>query len=568
MSVNNFPATQDTHDVSAVELLSYIRDNVFSIDSNTTIIETQPVHLDLENDGATVWADSTLPWIAAPNGEDGWAYINDPSGGAQLYYYANAPALNPLSVEANITLGSVATGWFIGNQKLLTNSDNRFIVTIYTQPTGSGDAQPWYKSRRVYQASSDKPLSKGVDYFFYWGTDITLLHKELTHIELSLVIQEGTLGSNEIVEFMSVNVPSNLASNAFNGVVKRAGYVSSVATREVIFDNSIARKAELNLSELTVTDDKLNVFDSSANEKLDQFSFLDDGYGNKELRVLVRNASDIGVSVNNQPTVGLAAFTSVGITEGSVIGLASGAQVGLVAGTEVALASGTTVAVSGDVAITSATALSVTETAPITGFALETTQQDVYARLHDISGSVGITGSVQTHCFASLNGTDWHHLASDANGRIITLSRTHDGFGNDISSTNEGATRSLDVHIKNTTLDTKNFSRDVSNVQVASNVSVTGGSRIGSSNADTQGFTYINAILSFTGVASGGLVYLEVSPNETLWARPTGGSVFVSAGTATTASILLTSPVAFRYARLFADTGFAGSGCDAFICMK
>ena len=61
--------------------------------------------------------------------------------------------------------------------------------------------------------------------------------------------------------------------------------------------------------------------------------------------------------------------------------------------------------------------------------------------------TVGITGSVQTHNFASSNGTDWHHLHSDANGNIITLSRTHDDGGNGITSTLNGGVRALDVSV-------------------------------------------------------------------------------------------------------------------------
>lgn len=601
VSVSNFPETQNTHDVSAVELLSYIRDNVFSIDSNTTIIETQPVHLDLENDGPSVWADSTLPWIAPPNGEDGWCYINNPSGGAQLYYYANAPALNALSVEANITLGSVATGWFIGNQKLLTNSDNRFNVNIYTQPTGSGDAQPWYKSRRVYQALSDKPLSKGVDYFFYWGTDITLLHKELTHIELSLVIQEGTLGSNEIVEFMSINVPSNVTSNAFNGVVKRAGYVSSVATREVIFDSSVQKKAETQLAKLDVSGGELRVRDASVNEKLDQFSFLDDGYGNKELRVLVRNPSDIGVSVNNQVTVGLAEFSSVSLTAGSEVGLASGSQVSLVSGTEVALVSGTTVGVSGDVAITSATALSVTESNPITGFALETTQQDVYSRLHDVSGTVSISNfpalqdvsvqnsSLDVHCYGSTNGVsgNWHHLKTSNQGELQTHSQTRDGSGNSITSTAETGTvvyRGLDVVVKGSTnvvntvgtqLAIKNTDdtaiitagRNASSTKVADNQpSVNGPIQIGAS-VDTNGYMYVNAYISAGTVTTGGSVHLEFSPDGIVWGRAFY-SAFFNTGTNQTALISVSYPLPWRYVRLYADSPIQLATVNAYISMK
>jgi hypothetical protein len=43
--------------------------------------------------------------------------------------------------------------------------------------------------------------------------------------------------------------------------------------------------------------------------------------------------------------------------------------------------------------------------------------------------------SIDTHCYASPNGTNWHHLSSDANGQLNIHSKTQDGNGTDITST-------------------------------------------------------------------------------------------------------------------------------------
>jgi hypothetical protein len=235
---------------------------------------------------------------------------------------------------------------------------------------------------------------------------------------------------------------------------------------------------------------------------------------------------------------------------------------------------------------------------------LETSIQDVYSRLHDISGAVSISGvpvveisgnvvvsdlsvnvlnsSLDVHNYASSNGSTWHHLASDANGRIITLSRTHDGSGNDITSETfglGGASRGLHTIIGNTSLavtpsNTDSTAiitrpRDVSNAQVATSASVSGPMRIGSANADTQGYTYISAIMSFTSVTTGGNVFLEVSHDGSLFARPSGASTVVNtSGANVTASILLSAPVPFRYARLWADSGLNSPSVNAWIVMK
>ena len=912
VTVSNLPALQETHDASSVDLLQSINDLTADIEAYTTPLGVQPVHVDLQNDGPTIWADSTEPWVVPANGEEGWAYLNTTQGGANIYYYTNSPAFVPASVEPDITLGSVSAGWFIGNQKLLLDTDNRFILLITTQPTGSGDASPAYHSSRAYQVSSSVVISKGADYFFYWGTDPMLLHPELKHVEMSLAVENGDCDPVEVVQFMSVNVPSNVPANEFNGVVKKAGFVSADAIREVVFDNSVQKKAETQLglldfsgSELlvrdssaiallaeiadgitvqvgeveisgvviteisgvpiveisgnvtvdvtfptvqvvevsgvpiveisgnvtadvtfptvqvvevsgvaiveisgvpvveisgnvtadvtfptvqvvevsgvpvveisgvpiveisgnvtadvtfptvqvvevsgvpvveisgnvyvsgaTFIDSKLTVFDASSNEHLfaiediletgfvnvydascelvlegiktqtDKLSFYADAYGAFDLRTTVVN--EVGVSVNNTPTVSFSSGSEVGLTAGTQVALASGSQVqlvssevGLTAGTQVGLSAGASVDVGNfptkqsvfventaegfdinvnvtnasipvsltagsEVALVSGTqvalasgtqvALASGSQVQLTGLSEVTlvTGSSVYSKLQDnngtaltssateydgnvlntrlfgydvandlvrpvrqgengglfvenitsvdfevvvkntptveISGNVVVSDmsvnvlntSLDVHNYASSDGTTWHHLASDANGRLNVNARAHDGVGNDIASTDFGTFRALNVNVSNTTavpISNTNanalYSRalDVSNVQVATNASVTGPVHIGGLNADTQGYTYISAIMSFTSVTTGGQIYLEVSHDgSTIWARPSSASVFVmSSGASVSASILLSSPVPFRYARLWADTGFVAAGCNAFICLK
>ena len=59
--------------------------------------------------------------------------------------------------------------------------------------------------------------------------------------------------------------------------------------------------------------------------------------------------------------------------------------------------------------------------------------------------------SLDTHCYASSNGTNWHHLASDSNGQLNVHSKLQDGAGTDITSTLIGGSKqSLDVNVANT----------------------------------------------------------------------------------------------------------------------
>ena len=544
VSVSNFPALQETHDASSVAILETLNEAVGNIELNTTILGVQPVHLSLTENGADVWADG-YPWIVPATGEDGWAYINEYGvTGTQLYYYANAPALRPLSIEPNITLGSVECGWFIGNQKLLTDPDNRFIMNIYTQPTGVDDFAFWYHSRRAYQVSSSVVLSKAVDYFFYWGTDPTLLHPEYKHIELSLVVSEGDLLPNEVVEFMSVNVPTIPPINEFYGVVKQAGFVGTDTIRNVYFDNDVSFKAEtqlglldfsgtellvrdasaiallaeiangitvevgeVDISGVGVVDGKLSVYDVSANGELitireiladivpvANYGLLNDTPTYLPIRVDASGA--MLVSVNNSQTVveisgGVVADLSGSSFTDSRLNVFDASsnehlfaiedilETGFVnvydASCELVLDAINTQTekltfVDNDIS-NNLLVLDLTNNAILSQLSFFT-DDDTTTLLRvkqvgsvnvinpegqtlAVSGNVGliaeqtvgIEGSVQTHNFASSNGTDWHHLHSDANGNIITLSRTHDGAGNDIASTDFGTYRALNVAI-------------------------------------------------------------------------------------------------------------------------
>jgi hypothetical protein len=74
---------------------------------------------------------------------------------------------------------------------------------------------------------------------------------------------------------------------------------------------------------------------------------------------------------------------------------------------------------------------------------------NIYA---DASGNVKTNiqnSSLDVHCYASSNGTNWHHLKSDANGILNIHSMTQDGAGTDISSTLNSGKQSLDVNLTN-----------------------------------------------------------------------------------------------------------------------
>lgn len=185
---------------------------------------------------------------------------------------------------------------------------------------------------------------------------------------------------------------------------------------------------------------------------------------------------------------------------------------------------------------------------------------------------INATGTaLDAHCFGSSDGSTFHHLKTTATGELVTHSQTRDGAGTAITSTVNGAVTALDVAISGTPtvsglVSTK--AQDTFAPQVLTNTGVTGPVQIGTV-ADIQGYLWVSALLTFTSVTAGGQIYIEVSPDNSNWARPSASSVFVmSSGSSVTASILLGVPVAMRYVRLYADSPFVGLGCNAFISCK
>jgi hypothetical protein len=280
----------------------------------------------------------------------------------------------------------------------------------------------------------------------------------------------------------------------------------------------------VDLSGSSFTDAKLNVYDSSANAVLDLLTFVDVDANTGNLKVI-----DLA---NNEILSQLSFFTNEDTT--------TDLKVRVTNTIEVINPEAGNLAVSGNVGIIA-------------------------------DQVVGITGSVQAHCFGSQTGTDFHHLKTTATGELVTHSQTRDGAGTAITSTPNGGITALDVAISGTATVSglvQAKSQDAYAPQVASNTAVSAPVQIGTT-ADSQGFLWVAALLTFTSVTTGGQIYIEVSPDSSNWARPSAGSVFVTSSVSNvTASILLGVPVAMRYVRLYADSPFVGVGCNAFFSMK
>ena len=242
VQVSNFPATQPIS--GSISVSNFPATQIASI-----------VHLDFDTNMATV-SDSTLPWIQPVNGEQGWQYLNTTIGPSQIYYYTNSGLLIPGTQESPITLGSILSQYFVGNMKVLADTDALPIVAIYTQPQGSGDFNPAYRSRKTYRPLGT--LSKGANYYFHWGADANIL-TEYERQTLTLSGSDGPCDPAEIVLFMSINGDSLAPVNTVNLTLKHAGFTTATDTRQVNFDNSKQKNLYSQVENLTFIGNDVSV---------------------------------------------------------------------------------------------------------------------------------------------------------------------------------------------------------------------------------------------------------------------------------------------------------------------
>jgi hypothetical protein len=422
-----------------------------------------------------------------------------------------------------------------------------------------------------YQASQPVQFESPQDVNLYAGAALT--HTQTGENQNSLDVNVNNSSIAVTGTFFQETQPVSISELAF-----------TAQDELIVYDNSAVLK-------LTDIDTKLEGIETQT----DLLSFVPQLTYNS-LRVNVDN--EYGVNIVTMPAITIAESQTIGLVENTVVGLAPNSTIG-VSG-EVSLAFGTQVGidpsangvtVSNEFATESTADAIKTQTDKLTfldidentnnlkviDVALNTTLgqlafitgddaiTDLRVRVMNTNIDIGnfpetqpvsIADPVDTHLYG-LNNETWNAITSTAVSGTETYTALDVKCRGDTSIINTDSTA---IYIR---------PRDSLDFQVATNASVAGPIQIGNLQADTQGYTYISAIMSFSNVSSGGNVFIEVSHDGNLWARPSGGSTNVLTSMANvTASILLSSAVPFRYARLFADTGFIGSGCNAWIVMK
>lgn len=161
--------------------------------------------------GIAVYADSSPPPTSDLNGRDGWLFTKS-SGTQKFNYYLWSQGSYPLRLQ---DLRSV---FMCGSVDTYSNSSSVPFIVIYTKPTGSGDAQPWYHSRISY--SIDEPsniimLGEKVQFFSHMVRPSD--NYGYRQIALATQIKDGDCLPNE--EILYITLQSDSAAADFTQIL-------------------------------------------------------------------------------------------------------------------------------------------------------------------------------------------------------------------------------------------------------------------------------------------------------------------------------------------------------------
>lgn len=182
-------------------------------------------------DGSFSGGDTTILASNTSVPADGTHGLADPTGQVSGWYYKNS----------NTLLDKINWYYLANNNPALTmtkgNLDGMYAIVdvrasgapffaVYTKPTGTGDAAPWYKSRYVYSpAGLDLTAYVGQQIFLYWGNDpgdfINLPRVQCT---LDTFSSQGPQDPAEEILFGNISTSTGYGAGHYEFVISELAY--------------------------------------------------------------------------------------------------------------------------------------------------------------------------------------------------------------------------------------------------------------------------------------------------------------------------------------------------------
>ena len=217
-----------------------------------------PIPLSLQTSSGV--SDSTTNFTTDLAGRQGWFWSNatDPGGKCFVYTFNG--------YEEDATEGQLQTSYAILSCDVVDHVNDLPILAVYSWPTGSGDAQPWYHSRWRYNPSTTDGYVAGQRILVYFGEDPTDIEPAIPHILLDNALVDGEGLPTEQVFLMSWGSDTGATTGHVRWCVEQAGNVFSNRPQVRTFTYTNDREVDLDyvLGNLSFTDGKLDVNLTSA----------------------------------------------------------------------------------------------------------------------------------------------------------------------------------------------------------------------------------------------------------------------------------------------------------------
>lgn len=196
----------DVHDVIKFDGSSWERvprGIAVAANSRQTLLSTQT---DIAADGEHPSAD--------PTGAPGWYYKNSVGAKINWYFYGDTNYTNNTYADLS------------GMYAIITKAEGHVFFHAYTKPTGSGDAQPWYKSKITWDDGAMQAAAPGRYVVHTAGMDVSAVEPGTPRIVIpvNFAASAGSQGTSEEISLLAMGTTSGVAEGYNEFTVEQFAY--------------------------------------------------------------------------------------------------------------------------------------------------------------------------------------------------------------------------------------------------------------------------------------------------------------------------------------------------------
>jgi len=159
-----------------------------------------------------IYADGQQAYIS-PYGL--WGYTNTNPEKINWYIYRTLK-------QTDYSFASIKTAYMTIQN--LSDTSKYPYMAVYSLPSGTGDAQAWYKSKWVFE-NTDTPINAGEKVLLYFGLDDPNIEPGIRHISMPLNIpaSDGQRNQYEQIMYVTIQTASGEPTGAYNFELSKVG---------------------------------------------------------------------------------------------------------------------------------------------------------------------------------------------------------------------------------------------------------------------------------------------------------------------------------------------------------